>query len=207
MSPGPTNEIGQTLAFVITTDDDGLFAVGPAIDATGKLTFTPQPNASGTAHVTIALKDNGGTAAGGSDTSAAATITITINKLHPWHNTVNACDVTGDMHVAPNDALEVINFINAFGSIQLSAVNAGPPYLDVDNDRFVAPNDALTIINLINAGQGSEGEVGTLALPIQPADEIFRDLGRAPANDANDPIELIAILADDIADATKRRRL
>ena len=37
-----------------------LFSVAPAIDATGKLTFTPAPDQAGLAHVTVRAKDDGG---------------------------------------------------------------------------------------------------------------------------------------------------
>jgi hypothetical protein len=84
----------------------------PALDATGELTFTPKPNMAGTAHVTVTLKDDAGTANGGVDTSAPQTFSITITKPHPWHNAAKALDVTGtggqpDGHIAPNDALAI----------------------------------------------------------------------------------------------------
>jgi len=50
----------------------------PAISPTGVLTFTPAPNVSGSATVSLQLHDNGGTANGGIDTSAAQTFTITV---------------------------------------------------------------------------------------------------------------------------------
>ena len=82
IAPGPataTDEASQTLTFEVTTNNDALFEVLPAIDATGKLTFTPASDATGTATVTVKLKDNGGTADGGVDTSATKTFTITIS--------------------------------------------------------------------------------------------------------------------------------
>src|SRR6185295_14857599 len=48
------------------------------ISPSGVLTFTPAPNASGTATVTVSLSDNGGTANGGVDTSGSVTFTITV---------------------------------------------------------------------------------------------------------------------------------
>ena len=44
----------------------------------GNLTYTLAPNACGTANVTVQLHDNGGTANGGVDVSAAQTFTITV---------------------------------------------------------------------------------------------------------------------------------
>jgi cyclophilin family peptidyl-prolyl cis-trans isomerase len=73
-----TDEATQTLTFEVTTDNDDLFEVLPAIDADGTLTYTPAEDATGTATVTVKLKDNGGTANGGADTSTTKTFTITV---------------------------------------------------------------------------------------------------------------------------------
>ncbi|HEX7833097.1 MAG TPA: Ig-like domain-containing protein, partial [Thermoanaerobaculia bacterium] len=65
----------QTLTFVVTNDNNALFASQPSIDASGTLTFTPSVNANGSATVTVYLMDDGGTANGGDDTSASVTFT------------------------------------------------------------------------------------------------------------------------------------
>jgi Ca2+-binding RTX toxin-like protein len=82
MSRGPADEAGQALSFEVTTDSPLMFAVQPGIDpATGTLTFTPIAGVSGTATVTVVLRDNGG----GTDASAPATfaITLTTSALPP----------------------------------------------------------------------------------------------------------------------------
>jgi glucose/arabinose dehydrogenase len=79
----------------------------------------------------------------------------------PWQNPQNAIDVNADGFVFPNDALIIINIINAFGSHALPTPTPGnspPPYLDVVADNVVAPNDALAVINYINAHPPGEGE-------------------------------------------------
>jgi hypothetical protein len=55
--------------------------VQPTLAANGTLTFTPAPNANGTATVTVFAVDNGGTAKGGVDTSAAQTFVIAITPV------------------------------------------------------------------------------------------------------------------------------
>jgi large repetitive protein len=80
ISRGPSNESSQTLTFVATTTNPGLFVAPPAIDSTGTLTFIPEASATGTATVTVVLNDNGGTANGGIDTSTTRTFTITVNS-------------------------------------------------------------------------------------------------------------------------------
>ena len=48
ISAGPADEAGQTLTFLVTTNNDALFSVLPAVSATGALTYTPATNANGT---------------------------------------------------------------------------------------------------------------------------------------------------------------
>jgi hypothetical protein len=78
ISAGPTNENGQSVTFSLTSDKPYLFAGQPALTAAGTLTYQPAANATGSAVVTVILKDNGGTANGGADTSLPQTFTITI---------------------------------------------------------------------------------------------------------------------------------
>ena len=76
---GPADENGQALTFNVTNDNNALFSIQPAIDASGNLTYTPATNAIGSATVTVNISDDGGTANGGDDTSADQTFTITIS--------------------------------------------------------------------------------------------------------------------------------
>ena len=78
ISPGPPDESGQSVTFVVTVDKPALFATRPAIAPDGTLTYKPNLLALGAATVTVRAVDGGGTANGGSNTSAAHTFTITI---------------------------------------------------------------------------------------------------------------------------------
>ncbi|MBX3398816.1 MAG: cadherin domain-containing protein [Gemmataceae bacterium] len=82
ISPGPSIESMQKVAFLVSNDNMALFAAQPAIDSTGKLTFTPAANAFGIATVTVIAMDDGGTLNGGDDTSDPQTFTITINAVN-----------------------------------------------------------------------------------------------------------------------------
>ena len=83
LSTGPVDEASQTLTFqLIANTNAGMFSAGPAISPTGTLTYTPAPNANGTATITIALKDSGGTANGGVDTSATQKFVITVSPVN-----------------------------------------------------------------------------------------------------------------------------
>jgi hypothetical protein len=83
ISAGPANESGQTVQFLVSNDNTALFSVQPTIAANGTLTYTLAANANGVATVSVQLKDNGGTANGGQDTSAVQTFTITIGPVDP----------------------------------------------------------------------------------------------------------------------------
>ncbi|MBU0484089.1 MAG: hypothetical protein KKB30_06200 [Proteobacteria bacterium] len=82
LSPGPVNEAGQGLSFILSNNNNLLFSVQPALAPSGGLTYTPAANAFGSATVTVVIHDDGGTANGGVDTSANQTFTITITGLN-----------------------------------------------------------------------------------------------------------------------------
>ena len=72
----------QTLSFALSTDNDSLFSVLPAVSPAGTLTYTSAANANGTATVTLQLRDNGGLANGGQDTSVDQTFTILVKPVN-----------------------------------------------------------------------------------------------------------------------------
>ena len=76
------SESGQSVEFLVSNDNPGLFSDAPAISSTGTLTYTPTANASGSTTVTVSIHDNGGTANGGVDTSASQTFTIAITAVN-----------------------------------------------------------------------------------------------------------------------------
>ncbi|MDQ3282910.1 MAG: Ig-like domain-containing protein, partial [Acidobacteriota bacterium] len=99
MLAGPADETGQLLTFNVSNNNNGLFNVQPAIAPNGTLTYAPAPNASGVATVTVTLSDNGGTANGGSNTSAPQIFTITITGVNdaPINNMPGAQSSFEDM--------------------------------------------------------------------------------------------------------------
>jgi hypothetical protein len=107
ISTGPADESSQTVSFNVTGNTNpGLFSAGPAVSPGGVLTFTPAPNANGTASITLTLQDSGGTANGGVDTSAPQTFTITVAAVNDAPSfvkgpDVNAFDNNGAVTVNP----------------------------------------------------------------------------------------------------------
>jgi hypothetical protein len=82
INPGPLEET-QSVSFTATVNTNpGLFSVAPAVSSSGTLTYTPAPNAFGDAIVTLVMKDNGGTANGGLDTSTEQAFTISITPVN-----------------------------------------------------------------------------------------------------------------------------
>ncbi len=136
ISAGP-NETGQTLAFVIDSNDNSALFTGggqPAIASNGTLTFTLAPDAFGTATLSVRLTDNGGTANGGVDTTTAVSLTITINPINDAPTlaggTTKSHDATAhlELTVTQNllfDAADKANEVSA-GSV-LSARVANDP--------------------------------------------------------------------------------
>ena len=85
ITPGAPNETDQSLTFeVLENSNPGLFASGPAVirdrqdSETGTLRFTPASDRTGFAIVTLIMRDDGGTANGGNDTSNRETFTIRV---------------------------------------------------------------------------------------------------------------------------------
>ena len=78
----PGFESNQTLQFYLSWTDQQLFQEGPAVSSGGKLTFIPADNRSGVSIVRIYLKDSGGVAYGGQDTSAMQEFSINIKQVN-----------------------------------------------------------------------------------------------------------------------------
>lgn len=72
-------EAGQKVSFqtsVQSSTNPNLFVIPPAIDPTGKLTYTLAPNQNGSAVISVVAHDDGGTLNGGVDTLPAKLFTI-----------------------------------------------------------------------------------------------------------------------------------
>ena len=87
MTAGPATESEQQLlGFSVTrVSEIGTisFSAPPAISLDGTLTFTATDGTSGVATFSVVLRDDGGTADGGQDTSAPQTLVITVLGLPP----------------------------------------------------------------------------------------------------------------------------
>jgi hypothetical protein len=112
---GPDDEAAQKVAFTVTNDNAALFAAPPAVDAGGKLSFTPAADVSGMATVTLVAKDDGGTADGGADAAAPETFTITVLAVND-----SPAFTPGSLNVA------VAEDTGLYSAVWASAIDAGP---------------------------------------------------------------------------------
>jgi len=147
ISPGPPDEAGQTVSFQTSNDNNALFSAQPAVSAAGTLTFTPAANAFGVANVTVAAKDDGGTANGGMDTAAAQSFVITVDPVN-------------DPPVAGADVWDFVG--NTELVVDLPAL-ATPHVLDttgttfgvLDNDADPVENDPITVASIVGCGDAT----------------------------------------------------
>ncbi|MBI2917309.1 MAG: tandem-95 repeat protein [Chloroflexi bacterium] len=130
ISPGPASESAQAVDFIVSNDNNGLFSSQPAIDASGTLTFTPVANANGSAMVTVQLHDDGGTAGGGVDTSAAQTFTITVAPVNDAPSFVKGANQT----VAANAGAQTV-------SGWATSISPGPADESAQAVDFIVSND------------------------------------------------------------------
>ena len=94
ISPGPADEAGQTVSFMVSNDNNGLFTTQPAIDSSGNLSYETAMDAIGSAMVTVTAMDDGGVLNGGIDTSAPQMFTITVIAVNDEPSFVAGMNIT-----------------------------------------------------------------------------------------------------------------
>jgi hypothetical protein len=150
ISAGGSDESGQTVNFLISSNSNaGLFSVEPAISPTGTLTFTPATNASGSATVAVKIHDNGGTANGGIDTSAAQTFTITVNAVVNHAPTI---DAISDLTVLENATIQTVNLTgitdgpgDSGQTITITASSDNTGLIPTPGITYTSPNNTGTL--------------------------------------------------------------
>ena len=83
ISAGPADESAQQLTFEVTNNTNTeLFSTQPSVAADGTLDYALAADKYGSADISVRLKDNGGIANGGADTSAEQTFTINVSAVN-----------------------------------------------------------------------------------------------------------------------------
>ncbi|MDB6028210.1 MAG: tandem-95 repeat protein, partial [Verrucomicrobiales bacterium] len=179
---GPSDESGQALSFVVTNDNNSLFAVQPALSTNGTLTFVPADNAFGAAMVTVLLQDDGGTAYGGSDTSSAQTFLLNITPINDAPSFVKGLDVNlvvtasryqeisgwaSNISAGSNEAAQILSFVVTNDTpeifrVQPSISSSGTLKFEIASG---APNVLATItVQLLDNGGIANGGTDASAL-------------------------------------------
>jgi VCBS repeat-containing protein len=122
--PTGTDEAGQSVTLLTTNSNNALFSVQPAIDSTGRLTFTSAPDASGFVEVYVVGVDNGPSTPPNVNRSQRQVFTIELKPL--------------------NDAPFAVNDSYATSEDDLLSI-AAPGVLANDRDVDL-PNDTLQVV-------------------------------------------------------------
>ncbi len=128
---GPVDEAGQALTFeIVANDNPDLFVHGPSVSAGGTLTYTTSQDAFGEAVISVALRDNGGTARGGIDLSAPASLTITVNPVNDAPVFEGLSDIAlledGEVTIDLDDYLSDVDHTNDALSVGAEVLSADP---------------------------------------------------------------------------------
>ena len=198
------DEVMQALTFSITANDNpALFAAGPTVSSNGTLNYTPADNAFGTANLSLVLMDDGGTANGGSDTSAPQNFRITVNAVNDdpvadadaftvdEDTSNNPLDVLdGDTDVE-NDTLTItaVGATSDGGTVTITGGGTGLSYTPAANH---AGSETFTYtISDNNGGTDTAGVTVTINnLPDDPV--AVNDVAAAAEDSSNTPIDVLA---------------
>jgi hypothetical protein len=145
VGPGDTN---QSLTVTATSDNTALIP-SPTVtynsgDSTGTLSFTPVAGQTGTAHITVTVKDNGGTANGGGDTTTR-TFTVTVTPA----NQAPTLDAISPVTILENAGQQTVNLTG------ISSGNAGNEALTVtatSNNPALVPNPTVNYTSPSSTG-------------------------------------------------------
>ena len=192
ISAGPANESGQAVDFIVSNNNNALFAVQPAVTPTGTLTYTPAGNANGSATVSVQIHDNGGVLNGGVDTSAVQTFTITVT---PVNDAPTATNLSAAETYVEDTTLNLVNIVAS----------------DVDSANVTA---TLTLSNTA-AGSLTTAHLGRGHLDLRPGhrrvDRVGRDRrrqrppGRASASSRPSNFNANFTIATSVSDGAPRR--
>jgi hypothetical protein len=185
---GPIGEPPQNLTFFLTTDDPALVGGLGIIPATGDLQFSPAADATGVAHITVVLMDDGGTANGGIDQSEPQTFTITVVPTNT--PPVAKATVSPLTKLFPDETnLIVISPNNSSAAVVLDASLSS----DADHDplQFVWLEDAAVIAAGVLATNEFEIGTHTITLVVDDGKVSSSDTVTFEVITASDAVDLI----------------
>ena len=184
--PGPLEASQSVAEYVVETDNPGIFLAGPEVDVNGQLTFTPRRTTSGVANVSIQVRDTGGTANGGVDTSEVIPFSITIEPEDPAPVPPQPQDLAfsllGNIESTEDTKSKTEGFAFDVGEdvigFQLVSDNeelfqVQPRINDSGRLRFDPKPDAFGVVNLkaIAFGATGESESQEFSITINPVND------------------------------------
>lgn len=183
---GPLEDDQSVAEYIVETDSPILFLQGPDVDVNGQLTFTPRRTTSGVANVTIQVRDSGGTANGGVDTSEALPFTITIEPSDPLPVPVDPVDLdftlAGNVTSVEEAELRFPSFATELGEDieNLVATNdneslfrSQPRINSSGRLKYVPKPDAFGVatVEVVAIGSNQESEAQTFQITIDPIND------------------------------------
>ncbi|HEY3324792.1 MAG TPA: autotransporter-associated beta strand repeat-containing protein [Planctomycetota bacterium] len=160
--PGPATESSQKVkAYIVSNNNSALFKVQPAVAPDGTLTYTPADDANGSATVSVQVQDDGGTANGGVDTSAAQTFTISVSVGGTLAVITSADTASGQV------GADFLYTITATGSQPIKfSCSALPAGLSLVGDTITGTPEAIGVTDVILTAANGWKPDGTLKLTI-----------------------------------------
>ncbi|MBD2048868.1 DUF4347 domain-containing protein, partial [Coleofasciculus sp. FACHB-64] len=163
-NPGAANESSQSIdSYIVNvTSNPGIFASAPKIDPlTGNLAYTPAATiaTATTATVQVQVKDNGGTANGGVDTSVVQSFQITVNPGTPTVS-IQAIDADAAEAGANTGTYQITRTGNTTGNLTVkfavsnNSASSGDYTLTDSNGNAIAISNGIASVTLL-AGQTS----------------------------------------------------
>lgn len=185
---GPPGEPPQNLTFLLTTDNPALVGALGIIPATGDLQFSPAPNATGIATVTVVLMDDGGTANGGIDQSEPQTFTITVVPTNTPPSARATVSPLAKLFPDQTDLL-IISPNNFNASVLLDASLSS----DADNDplQFAWLEDAMVVATGVLATNELDVGTHTVTLVVDDGQASGSDTVTFEIITASDAVDLI----------------
>ncbi|WP_254508483.1 lamin tail domain-containing protein [Anatilimnocola floriformis] len=170
ISVGPANEVAQQPSFSIAGNSlPGLFSGPITISPTGTLSFTPATGVSGTATITVAVQDDGGTDSGGVNVSGTQSFTITVSPAPV--NSLPTINAIGNRLISENVGTQVVNLsgITAGGesqALQVSAVSNNTGLIANPSITYTSPNATGS---LSFAPQANQTGAATITVTVRDA--------------------------------------
>ena len=199
IGPGSQFEVGQTFQFLVSSDNGGLFSAPPTISPDGTLSFTTTNGVSGSARVTVVLRDDGGTERGGQDSAAPVTFTITVVPVNE--------PPVGIIQASP-----VLTFTgNTTNAVVISADNREAAVFLDGSASFDADGDAISLFWFVDDAAVPFASGATASITLDPGHHIISlvaDDGRASGT-SELAVEIItpAMAVEEILDLLQETKL